>query len=229
MNAILAEDFESLGYSGELVPVRRGFFRHFLQPTGIAIYATKENMQAHNIAVPKKEKGAKKEASARQEASDVFSEAYGRRSFQHLKDRTGRLRLIFARKPSEKVEKMASRPLTAAEICTKLMKVEELPFLTPDKIAFPNANQQLEQFYDGPITVNLTNPITKQDEEVAVEIRFRPFMKKFHQWDPTQEINFSARKKKAEEKAAQAQQHKAAAKAPKKKAGGDKDKDKKKK
>jgi large subunit ribosomal protein L9 len=43
MNIILMQDFESLGFEGDIVDVARGYARNYLIPKGIAVEATNAN------------------------------------------------------------------------------------------------------------------------------------------------------------------------------------------
>jgi large subunit ribosomal protein L9 len=45
IHVVLTEDLPSLGKSGELVRVRPGFARNYLLPRGLALSATKDNVQ----------------------------------------------------------------------------------------------------------------------------------------------------------------------------------------
>jgi large subunit ribosomal protein L9 len=46
MNIILMQDFESLGFEGDIVDVSRGYARNYLVPKGIAVEATNANKKA---------------------------------------------------------------------------------------------------------------------------------------------------------------------------------------
>ncbi len=46
MKIILIQDFESLGFEGDIVDVARGYARNYLIPKGVAIEANKPNLKA---------------------------------------------------------------------------------------------------------------------------------------------------------------------------------------
>ena len=49
MKVILKQDFESLGFEGDMVEVARGYARNYLVPKGIAVEATKANLKAFEM------------------------------------------------------------------------------------------------------------------------------------------------------------------------------------
>eukprot|EP01027_Heterolobosea_sp_BB2_P007842 GEZU01011643.1.p1 GENE.GEZU01011643.1~~GEZU01011643.1.p1 ORF type:complete len:212 (+),score=48.53 GEZU01011643.1:94-729(+) len=48
---ILKQDYQGLGFEGEVKKVKPGFMRNFLHPKGIAIYATEQNKQRYAKAL----------------------------------------------------------------------------------------------------------------------------------------------------------------------------------
>lgn len=71
MQIILNKDVPQLGYRGETVKVRNGYFRNFLQPKGFAVMATPSLLK---VAAVRKEKMV----LARQELLDNAKKALGK-------------------------------------------------------------------------------------------------------------------------------------------------------
>ncbi len=71
MKVILKEDVEKLGEMGDVVEVSDGYARNYLLPAGLAVEATKEQIQELKELENKKEK---KEQEKRKEAQNISKE-----------------------------------------------------------------------------------------------------------------------------------------------------------
>jgi Ribosomal protein L9, N-terminal domain len=67
LSVLLLQDVEKLGYKAEVVSVKRGYFRNFLHPKGLATFATRENISL--LGQPSPELIAARNAQARKQAA----------------------------------------------------------------------------------------------------------------------------------------------------------------
>ena len=68
MKIILQNDFESLGFEGDIVDVAKGYARNYLIPQGMAIEATKANLMAFEM---RKGKIMEKRIKAKESAEEA--------------------------------------------------------------------------------------------------------------------------------------------------------------
>lgn len=74
MQIILNEDVKKLGYRGEVVNVKPGYFRNFLQSRGIAVVATPERLK---LAESRKEKMVLKREQILKDAKEILKKLKG--------------------------------------------------------------------------------------------------------------------------------------------------------
>ncbi len=102
MKVILKKNFESLGHAGDIVNVKDGYFRNFLQPRA--------------IAVPYTEGGAKQIKMLKTRAQKFADDR--KEKLNYLKDRIEALEMVFERKTSEAGKLFGS--ITLADIHREL-------------------------------------------------------------------------------------------------------------
>lgn len=86
MEVILKKDVKKLGYRGDIIKVREGYFRNFLLPKGLAEVATEA---VKKLASSRKEKVLMEKDRLLENAKEVLAKLHG-------------LKLIFKEKVSEK-------------------------------------------------------------------------------------------------------------------------------
>ena len=74
MQVVLNEDVKKLGFRGEVVEVKRGFFRNFLYPNGLADYASESRLK---VAESRKDKLMMKKEEVLAKAKDVLEKLEG--------------------------------------------------------------------------------------------------------------------------------------------------------
>ena len=74
MEIILKEDVEKLGNKGEVVEVADGYARNYLLPKGLAVFATKENLNQLKQQLKKEERKEEERREEAQEIADKLSE-----------------------------------------------------------------------------------------------------------------------------------------------------------
>lgn len=74
MQVVLNENVEKLGYKGDAVRVKRGYFRNFLFPRGLADLATEKRLQ---LAASRKEKMVMQKKQILDNASDILKKLKG--------------------------------------------------------------------------------------------------------------------------------------------------------
>lgn len=74
MQVVLNEDVKKLGFKGEVVDVKRGFFRNFLYPNGLADYASESRLK---VAESRKDKLMMKKEEVLAKAKDVLDKLAG--------------------------------------------------------------------------------------------------------------------------------------------------------
>ena len=70
MKVILTDNIVSVGVKGDLVDVKPGYFRNYLDPQGLAVKATKENMEE----LEKMREELKKEEAENRKAAEALKE-----------------------------------------------------------------------------------------------------------------------------------------------------------
>ncbi len=108
MEVVLNEDVQKLGYKGDIVNVKRGYFRNFLYPRGLADTATKSRLK---VAESRKEKLVMKKQQIVDNAKDVLKKLKG-------------LKLILKAKVSDKGKLYGS--ITEDDILKELKKEVKL-------------------------------------------------------------------------------------------------------
>jgi large subunit ribosomal protein L9 len=82
MEVVLNEDVKKLGYKGNVVNVKRGFFRNFLFPKGLADVATQSRKA---LAESRKEKVVVQKQQLMENAADVLTKIKGLKVVVHGK------------------------------------------------------------------------------------------------------------------------------------------------
>ena len=70
MQVVLNEDVKKLGYRGEVVDVKRGYFRNFLFPRGLADFASESRLR---VAESRKESLMSKKQQILENAKEVLA------------------------------------------------------------------------------------------------------------------------------------------------------------
>ena len=70
MKVILTDNIVRVGVKGDLVDVKPGYFRNYLDPQGLAVKATKENMEE----LEKMREELKKEEAENRKAAEALKE-----------------------------------------------------------------------------------------------------------------------------------------------------------